>query len=111
MVDGIVAVVGALTHSALLHSVCDLKAAQMNVQRGQIQEFILYEFKLDHNSAEANKTFIVQKVKTQFDHGILVSLFKKSLSVCKNFDNQARSNRTKTMDSTAVYQAREKSGE
>ena len=38
--------VGALTHSLLFHSLCDLKATQMNVQRCQIQESMLSELEL-----------------------------------------------------------------
>ena len=45
MVNSIV-VVGALTCCGLLHVICDLKAAQMNVQRCLIREFMLYKFKL-----------------------------------------------------------------
>ena len=38
-----------LTRCALLHSVCNLKVAQMNMQRCLIREFMLYEFKVSHN--------------------------------------------------------------
>ena len=41
---GSIAVVCALTRYALLHSVRDLKAAQMNVQPNLIRELMLYEF-------------------------------------------------------------------
>ena len=34
-------VIGALKYCALLHSMCDLKNAQMSMQCNQIQEFIL----------------------------------------------------------------------
>ena len=46
-----IAVVGALTPIALLHSVCDLKTARKNVQR----KVMLYEFELGHNAAERTK--------------------------------------------------------
>ena len=44
-------VVGTLTHCTVLHSKCDSKATQMNVQCNLIQE--LYEFKLSHKAMEA----------------------------------------------------------
>ena len=34
----------ALTHCALLHSMCDLKAAQMNMKCNLIMELRLYKF-------------------------------------------------------------------
>ena len=43
-------VIGALT-CALLHSMCDLKATQMNDQHNLIWELILYELKLGYNAA------------------------------------------------------------
>ena len=48
-------VVGALTHCALFHSVCDLLVAQMNRQHFLILELKLYEFELGHNAMEATK--------------------------------------------------------
>ena len=39
-------VVGALTCGALLHSMHDLKSAQMNIHCSLIPEFMLYNFKL-----------------------------------------------------------------
>ena len=51
MVDSII-VVGVLT---LLHSVCDLKAAQTNMQWSLIWELRIYEFELGNNLMEANK--------------------------------------------------------
>ena len=54
MVDSIM-VVGVLTHCALLHCVCDLKATQMNAQWSQIQELMFYEFKPAYNVLEATK--------------------------------------------------------
>ena len=44
-VIGSIVVVGVLTCYALLHSMFDLKAAQMNVKHILIQELILYKFK------------------------------------------------------------------
>ena len=55
VVIGIV-VIGVLTHCALLHTVYDLKASQMNVPRSLIRELMLYEFKL-----KQPKIFVVHK--------------------------------------------------
>ncbi len=56
-------VVDVLKHYALLHSMCDLKAAWMNMQHNLILELMLYEFKLALNTVKAKpKTFVVQKV-------------------------------------------------
>ena len=56
MVDSIV-VVSALTRE-LLHTMCDLKAAQVNVQRGLIREPWLYGFELSLNNTETTKNFV-----------------------------------------------------
>ena len=52
---GSIVVVGALTRCALLHCVCDLKAAQINVGYSLIRELILYEIELSNKVAEATK--------------------------------------------------------
>ena len=54
-------VVSALTCCAWVQPVCDLKAAQMNMQRNLIEEF--YEFELGHNTAEATKKVCSEKGK------------------------------------------------
>ena len=41
---GSMVVFGALTYCALLHPICYLKTAQMNMQDSLIQEVILYKF-------------------------------------------------------------------
>ena len=61
-VVGSIKVVGTLTCCVLLHSVYDLKAAQMNVLHSLIRELILYEFKQDYTTTEA-ATFVMQKEK------------------------------------------------
>ena len=43
-VVGVIVVVGALTCYVLLHSVYDLKTAEMNALHGLIWELVLYEF-------------------------------------------------------------------
>ena len=54
-------VLGALTRCTLLHSVCDLKTIQMNVQHSIIQEDMLYDIKLGHIATEATKTICCAK--------------------------------------------------
>ena len=51
---GSIVVVGALT-CVLLHSVCDLKITQLNMQRRLIRLLMLYEFEQNHNAAEVTK--------------------------------------------------------
>ena len=46
---------------ALLHSMCDLKIAQMNLKYSLIQELLPYEFKLGHNAAETTKNIYCVK--------------------------------------------------
>ena len=58
-------VVGVLTHCALLHSMHDLKAAQVYVYQSLIQKLMLHEFKLGHNTTEATKNICCVKVKVR----------------------------------------------
>ena len=44
---------------------CDLEAAQMNVQHSLIQELMLYESEVANNSVEAMKIFVKWKVMVQ----------------------------------------------
>ena len=69
MVDSVV-VVGMLIHDALLHSVCDLKAAKINMQHSLISELILYKFKLGHNTTETTKNFCGIKSEGTIDNSI-----------------------------------------
>ena len=62
---GSIMVVGVLTRSALLHSMCDLKTTQMNMHHSLIQELIYYKFKIALNALEAAKIIIVQNMKVQ----------------------------------------------
>ena len=61
-------VVGALTLCALIHLMCDLKVAQMNIQNSLIQEFILYKFELGHKTVEETKNICCVKGDGAFDH-------------------------------------------
>ena len=49
---------------------CDLKAAQMNVQHGLIWEFMLYKFELGHNAMEATKNICYVKSEGAVDHSL-----------------------------------------
>ena len=67
-VVGSIVIVGALTCCALLHSLCDLKDMQMNVQYSIIWEIMLYEFKLCHKAAEATKNISYAKGQGAIDY-------------------------------------------
>ena len=103
MVDSIAAV-SVWTRCALIHSVWDLKAAQINVQRTLIRELVFYEFKLGHNATEVTKN-ICAKSGGLIDHSTVIRWFKKFLSGCKNLDDQTRLSRFKIVDSEAIVQA------
>ena len=102
---GIIVVVDAQTHCALLHSVCDLKAAQMSVQHSQNHEFILYKFELGHNIMEATKNICCMKGEGAIDHRTVTKWLRKFYLGCKKLDNQARSDMCKIVDSKAMFQA------
>ena len=95
-------VIGVLTLCIFLHSMCDLKTTQMNMQHSIIQGLMLYEFKLGHNTAKATKNIHSVKAEVAVDHSTIVRWFKKFHLGCKNFSNQASSGRPKTMNSKAV---------
>ena len=61
--DSSIVVVGALTRWALFHSMFELKAAKMNLQRILFQELMLYKYKSGHNATEASKILFVRKMK------------------------------------------------
>ena len=80
-VVGSIMIIGALTCSALLHSVCDLKSAQMNGQYSLIQEPMFCEFELSHNSVEATKNIYCGKGEGTVKH-VQVGLKLWILSPC-----------------------------
>ena len=59
---GSIMIVGEPTHYALLHYICDMEAAQMNVQHILIRKLMLYEFDLDYNAVETIKNICGWKV-------------------------------------------------
>ena len=100
-------VVNMLTCCALFHSVCHLKATQINAQCSLILELMLYDFKLGHNNVEATKNICFAKGEDTVNHSTITRLFKTFHLGCKNLDNQARSGspKTKTVESEAMLQA------
>ena len=63
---GSIVVVDTLTRCAVLHSVCDLKVAEMNMQWSLIRELKLLEFEVGHNTWEATKNIhsaVTQELK------------------------------------------------
>ena len=87
----------------MLHSVRDLKAIQINVQRYLIWE--LYELELGYNFAETTKNIGCVENEGAVDHRWL----KKFHSCCKNLDDQARLGGLKSVNFEAVLQAIEAS--
>ena len=75
----------------------------MNVSRSLIQEFILYEFELGHNTAKATQTICC--VKGAVDHNTVTIYWKKFRSGCKNLDDQARLDGPKSGNFAFVLQA------
>ena len=64
-----------VTRCALLHSVCDLIATQMNVLCSLIWEPMHYVFKLDQNAAEVTKIICCAKNKGAIDHCTVTKWF------------------------------------
>ena len=65
---------------------------------------MFYEFKLSLNTEEVPKNISCMKGEGVVDHSRITRWFKKFRSGCKNLDDQARSGRSKTVDSEAVLQ-------
>ena len=64
---GSIVVAGALTHCAWLHSMWDLKATQMIVQRSLICQLMFYEYELGYNTTEAIKNVCCVKTEGTVD--------------------------------------------
>ena len=84
---------------------CDLKAAQMNMQQSLIWELMLFKFELGHNAKEATKNICYAKGEGTADQSTVNREFKKFHSVCQILDDQVRSGRSKTMDSKTMLKA------
>ena len=89
----------------MLYSVCNLKTAQINVQRSQIWELTLYEFEAGHNATKATKNIYCGKGDGVVDISKVTWLLKKVFSDCKCLNYQARSDKPKTVDSNTVLHA------
>ena len=96
-------IVGTLTHCALIYSMCNFKASQMNLQCSLIWKLIFNELEVDHNAVEATKNICCAKDEDAVNHSAVTRWFKKFCKGCKNFDNQAKSDKPKTMNSEAVF--------
>ena len=94
-------VVDALICCILLHSECDLKNAQMKL------ETYSFEFELGHNAVEATKNICCVEDEGAIDHSTISRWPKKFHSDYKNFNDQAKSGRFKTMGSVVRLQVRE----
>ena len=95
-VVSIIMTISVLAHYALLHSMCDMKVTQMNLQSSLFQEFMLYEFKLGCNITDTIKNICCAKVKGTVDHISVSRSFKKFCSGYKNLNDQAMSGMLKT---------------
>ena len=94
------------TLCALLHSVTDLKTAQMNMQRNLIWELTLYGFELGYNSAEATKNTCCTKGEGAVDRSRVMRRFEKFRSeVCKDLDDEIRPRKSKSVHSEALLKA------
>ena len=90
-VVGSIVEVSALTCCVLLHSVCDVKSAQMNVQRCPNRELMPYDIELGHHAAaEATKTICCTKGEGAIDPITITRWLKKFRPSFKNLDDQAR---------------------
>ena len=77
---GSIVVGDALTRCALLHCVCDLKDAEVNVQSNLIRDLILYEFELSHNTLKATKNICDVKSKGVIDYSTVTRKLKKKFA-------------------------------
>ena len=88
-----IVVVGVLTCYALLHPVCDLKTAQINMQRSSIQELMLYKFEMGHNTSE-----ITKKDEGTVDYSTVTRWSKKFCLGCKNYGQAISDSETELQD-------------
>ena len=82
-VVGSIVVVGVLKHFALLHSMQDLKATQINIQCCLIQELILYKFVLGHNTTEAIKNICCAKSEVTVTLSSVTRWFKNFAQIAR----------------------------
>ena len=101
-VVGSMGVVGVQTRRALLHPMCDLKAAQVNVQHSLIREIMHYKLRFSRNTAKVTKSICCAKGEATVGHRTTTRWRKKFFFGRKNFDLQAKSSRPKTVDFDSV---------
>ena len=91
---------GELACCALLKSMFDLKATQMNVQCSLIRKLMLYGFE----PRGSNQRYLLYEMRpgTAVGHSIVSRWFKIFRSGSKILDDQARWGRPKIVDSEAV---------
>ena len=66
---------------------------------------MIYKFELGHNTVKATKNICCVKDEGTVDYNTVTKWMKKFCSVQRNLNNQATSDRPKTMDSEAILQA------
>ena len=71
---GSIMIVGMVTY-ALLHYMCDLRAAQMKVQYSLIQELIFYKYEVGYNAIKATKNICCAKSEDTLDHSTITRWF------------------------------------
>ena len=74
-------------------------------RRNIIQQLMIYEFELKHNTTEANKTICCAKDEGAVDSSTVTRWLKKFRSGCKNLYDLTRPGRPKTENSEPVLQA------
>ena len=82
-VVGCAMVIGVVICWALLHSVYDLKATQMNVQHNLICKLMHYDFELGHNALKATKNFCCMRSDGIINHSTFTRWVKKFCSFSK----------------------------
>ena len=69
-------------------SMCDLKAAQKNVEHSLIWKFMFYKFVLSHNAAETTKNICCMKGEGAVDHSTIIRWFMKFCLVARTRMNK-----------------------
>ena len=75
--------------NALFHSICDLKATQINVQHQLVQELMPCKLKLSHSATEVNKSICCLKGKCAVDLSTVSRRVKTFSLSCMNLNGQA----------------------
>ena len=78
---------------ALLHCMCDLKTAQINISL--IFENLFFTSSNSYNPVKVTKNICGANSEGSVDHNAIIKWFNKFLLGCKNLNNQARLDRHK----------------